>query len=401
MTGPPGPGDAPERGARVTVPAPGVEGGTYDVVIEPGLRRRLPELVAARVPASSYPVVADETVAELHGNALAGALREAGHEAPVLSFPPGEGSKTRATWAELTDRMLARGVDRRAVVVAVGGGITGDVAGFVAATCLRGLRVVHVPTSVVAMVDSSVGGKTGVDVPAGKNLVGAFHPPSLVVVDPETTRTLPRSQRAAGLAEVVKHGAILDRDHLEAVQASAERLLDGDPEALGGIVHRSVAIKADVVGRDEKEGGLRKILNFGHTIAHALEAVSGYRLSHGVAVAMGMVAEARLGEELGITELGTVRAVESALSSLELPVRLPAGLEPQAVVERTRTDKKGEGGEARYVLLRRPGQVDPGDGWVHQIPEPVVEAVLRELAEGAPVERTGDEAPRTFGEGDL
>lgn len=380
------PEPAAEGGETVrTVRSAALPGGRYDVVVDPGLLRRLPALLPERVPGSSYPVVADETVAELYGRHLAEGLEKAGLEAPVLTFPPGEPSKSRAAWAELTDALLARGVDRDAVVLAVGGGVTGDLAGFVAATCLRGLRVVQVPTSLVAMVDSSVGGKTGVDVPAGKNLVGAFHPPSLVAVDPETVATLPRVQRAQGLAEAVKHGAIRHRGHLEEVARWAGRLLEGAPEETAAVVRRSVGIKAGVVAEDEREGGLRRILNFGHTVGHALEAATEYRLPHGEAVAVGMAVEARLGEARGLTEPGTAESLESALASLELPVRVPAALDPADVVARTRSDKKGARGRARYVLLRRLGEVDTGEGWVHAVPEPEVEAVVRELREPGPV----------------
>ena len=368
-----------EASRTLLVSADGLPDGHYEVMVQPGLLHRLPSVLAERVPGSSYPVVADERVAELYGASLAEALRQHGLHAPLLTFPPGEGSKNREVWARLMDGLLEEGVDREAVVLSVGGGVTGDLAGFVAATCLRGLRVVQVPTSLVAMVDSSVGGKTGVDVPAGKNLVGAFHPPSLVAVDPETVRTLPRARRAEGLAEVVKHGAIRDRAHLEEVEGWSEPLLAGALQETAAVVYRSVQVKAQVVGQDEREGGLRRILNFGHTVGHALEVATDYRMPHGEAVAAGMVAEARLGEALGVTEAGTAHGLERVLQGLDLPVRVPAELDPEAVVLGTRTDKKGARGRARYVLLRHLGAVAEGEGWVHSVEEGEVRTIIRSL----------------------
>jgi len=261
--------------------------------------------------------------------------------------------------------------------VALGAGMTGDLGGFVAATYMRGIPVVQVPTSLVAMVDASVGGKTGLDVPGGKNLVGAFHPPRLVLADPEVLVTLPRAQRSGGLAEAVKHGAIRDLGHMEAIRSAAAGLLDGDPEVSAGIVAASVRIKATVVAEDEREGGLRRILNFGHTLAHAIESVTDFAVSHGEAVAMGMVLEARVGEELGVTTPGTASGLAGLLEELELSVHRPQGCGTEELLSATRTDKKAAGGRVRYVLLEEVGRVHPGGGsWVHQVEDAVVRSVL-------------------------
>lgn len=378
-------------------PAPTVRvragGGTadYDVLIEGGLLRRLPELLRSRVGAHRYAILADETVADLYGDPLLRRMEEAGLGADMHTFPPGEGSKSRRSWSGLTDALLRAGHGRDSAVVALGGGVTGDLAGFVAATFMRGIPVVQVPTSLVAMVDASVGGKTGLDVPAGKNLVGAFHPPLLVVVDPDVVGSLPRIERAQGLVEAVKHGAILDRAYLERLERRAGSLLDGTPEALAEEVRRSVEIKADVVSRDEREGGPRQILNFGHTLGHALEAEAAYRLGHGSAVALGMLLEARLGERLGITENGTADVLSRVLERLELP-RGPEDLggvfradpDPERVVGWTREDKKGRSGRCRYVLLARPGAVArSAEAWTHDVPEEAVRNLLSEWMEGA------------------
>ncbi len=352
-------------------------GGSYPVLVERGLLGSLPRLLAAYAPGSHYAVISDGTVASIYGGGVMDSLSGAGFAATLDTFSPGEAFKSRATWATLTDRLLEAGVDRDGVVVALGGGVTGDLAGFVAATYMRGIPVVQVPTSLVAMVDASVGGKTGLDVPGGKNLVGAFHPPRLVLADPEVLATLPRAQRSGGLAEAVKHGAIRDLGHMDAIRQAASGLLDGDPEVSAGIVATSVGIKAAVVAEDEREGGLRRILNFGHTLAHAIESVTDFAVSHGEAVAMGMVLEARVGEVLGITTPGTASGLTGLLEELELSVQRPQGCGTEELLSATRTDKKAAGGWVRYVLLEEVGRVHPGGGsWVHQVEDAVVRSVL-------------------------
>jgi 3-dehydroquinate synthase len=274
--------------------------------------------------------------------------------------------------------MLRAGFGRDSAVVAVGGGVTGDLAGFVAATFMRGVPLVQVPTSLVAMIDSSVGGKTGVDVPEGKNLVGAFHSPRLVVVDPEVSVTLPREERAQGLAEAVKHGAILDPVYLADLEGDIPCVLNGEVGATGRVVVRSIEIKAEVVSKDERESGLRKVLNFGHTIGHAVESALGYRLPHGSCVALGMVLEARIGEALGVTRSGTGETLKGLVALLELPTELPPGLDPETVLAFTRSDKKGREGRPRYVLLAQAGQVASGADWAREVPDDLVLSVLRE-----------------------
>jgi 3-dehydroquinate synthase len=355
--------------------------GDYPVMVGRGLLRRTAEVVAGRVPGvRRWAVVSDSRVAPLHGRIVHSALEAADLALDLLTFPAGERNKTRTQWADLTDRLIAAGLGRDGGVVAVGGGVTGDLAGFVAATFMRGIPVVQVPTSVVAMVDSAVGGKTGVDTPAGKNLVGAFHPPRLVLVDPDTVGTLPRPERAQGWAEAVKHGAIVDAAYLDGLAERAPALLDGDPETVLEAVLRSIEIKAGVVGDDEREAGRREILNFGHTVGHALEAQSGYRLPHGSAVSLGMVLEARLGEALGVTDAGTSDHLARALERFQLPTRLdgPGGAAlPDALLLR---DKKVRDGVLRIVFLARPGEVAPAPGapaaWAHPVDRESVRSVL-------------------------
>ncbi len=225
-----------------------------------------------------------------------------------------------------------------------------------------------------------MGGKTGVDVPAGKNLVGAFHPPRLVLADTDLCATLPRAERSQGLAEALKHGAILDSDYFSWIDRNAESLLDGDPGTTASLVARSVELKARVVSEDEREGGFRQILNFGHTLGHALEAASDYRIPHGSAVALGMVLEARLGERLGITTPGVAALLARTLRKLELPTILSDPMDPDRLIGLASRDKKARGGVSRCVLLSELGEVDRGEGWSRELDPSVVRDFL--LKEG-------------------
>src|SRR5690606_11333108 len=292
----------------------------------------------------------------LHGEPLRRALEAAGLPAELLVHAAGETSKTRATWSALTDGLLTKAFDRDTCVVALGGGVTGDLAGFVAATYLRGVPVVQVPTSLLAMVDASVGGKTAVDTAHGKNLVGAFHPPRLVVVDPLVLRTLPVTELRAGAAEMVKHAAIADVRYLDRIRTAAAGLC-ADAErgsaGLGELIERSIEIKAGVVGRDPLEQGERAVLNFGHTLGHALERELAYDIPHGHAVAIGMVLAARVGEVLDITAGGTSDMLADALRTLGLPVSLPGDVARGRLLAAAATDKKARAGRLRFVLLER------------------------------------------------
>ena len=276
--------------------------------------------------------------------------------------------------------MLAKGYGRDSAVIALGGGVVGDLAGFVAATFMRGIPVVQVPTTLVAMVDASIGGKTAVDTPAGKNLVGAFHSPAAVLIDPQLLATLPLRELRAGFAEVVKHGVIADEPYLREVAGSASKLLSAPSDLMGdsmlSLIVRSVEIKADIVSRDEREEGLRKTLNFGHTIGHAVELVSGYSLLHGEAVAIGMALESKLAEQIGVARIGTAATITKALQSAGLPTDLPPGFEPDAVIEAMGSDKKGVSGKTRFALPLRIGAMAGAEtGWT----VPVSDDQLREV----------------------
>jgi len=337
------------------VPVPG--GQAYDVVIQPGSIDRVSAWVPETVPAHRYVVIADSQVARLYGPRIMDGLAAADLDTVMFTFPAGEWNKSREQWAGLSDRLLAASVGRDSAVIALGGGVTGDLAGFVAATYMRGVPVVQVPTTLLAMLDSSVGGKTGVDTEAGKNLIGAFHHPRLVVIDTTTLTTLPRTQRLAGLAEAIKTAAILDADLFAWIEANASVLADGDVDALTVLVRRTLAHKIEVVTADPTESGRRAILNFGHTVGHAIEALEGYTVLHGEAVAAGMRVEARLGESLGVTEAGTARRLEALLEACGLDRAWEGERRPEEIVEAMSLDKKVRADRPRCVLLARIGEV--------------------------------------------
>lgn len=346
-------------------------GGGYEVRIEPGALRELGAACREALPgAHRFAVVSDSKVARLYGQEAVASLRAAGADAGLHAFPAGEWNKSRTEWARLTDAMVRAGCGRDAAVVALGGGVTGDLAGFVAATYMRGVPVIQVPTSLLAMLDSAVGGKTGVDTEAGKNLVGAFHDPALVLIDPDLLATLPAHQRRAGLAEAVKTAAILDADLWGWMEERSDPLRDGDADALPTLVHRVVEHKIRVVERDPRESDLRAVLNFGHTVGHALELLGGYSILHGEAVASGMRVEAWLGESLGVTEAGTARRLAALLAACGLDRAWEEERSPGQLWEALGRDKKMRGGRVRCVLLRRIGEVARTDDGLHAFPIP-------------------------------
>ncbi len=339
---------------RVQVP-----GAAYRVVFGPGALRDPGPLLARAGLGERFVVLADARVAALYGPVVVRSLRRAGAQAELLVFPPGERSKTLATAAKLYRALVALGADRDTAIVALGGGVTGDLAGFVAATYLRGVPWVALPTTVLAQVDASIGGKTGVDLPEAKNLVGAFHQPRLVLCDPRALATLPPRHYRAGLAEIVKVGAALDARLFANLERDAERLLAHDPAAYLRAAVPAVRAKARIVAQDERERGRRALLNYGHTIGHALETLGGYRRwLHGEAVAMGISAALEIAHRAGIADETTVRRQRELLARLDLPIRLPQ--HPPRVSARqllaiAGRDKKARSGRLALVLTRRIG----------------------------------------------
>ena len=325
---------------------------SYDVHVGPGLLGRLGQAIAAMDGVTSAAVVTDSNVGPLYGRRAVDAIGAAGIAATRIDFPAGEANKTLATLSNVLDALFAArpAVDRSTVVVALGGGVAGDLAGLVAALALRGLRFYQCPTSLLADVDASVGGKTAVDHPAGKNLIGAFHQPAGVMIDVETLKTLPRCELIGGLAECVKHGVIRDANLLDYIEANAAGILECEPAVMTELIARNVAIKAAVVAADEREAGERAHLNFGHTIVHAIEVLAGYgELSHGQAVSLGMVAANHIAIARGLLDGADAERIERLLDKLELPTRRP-GLDADEIRRIMQHDKKALGGRVRFVL---------------------------------------------------
>jgi 3-dehydroquinate synthase len=338
---------------------------SYDIVVGSGVIGSIGPAVAA-TGAKRAIVITDAAVADFHAANTAASLKSSGLDVATLTVPSGEASKSVTALERLWNEMARLAVDRHTHVVGVGGGVVGDLSGFAAATFGRGLPVWHVPTTLVAQVDSAIGGKTGINLGAGKNLVGSFWQPRGVMADVDTLATLPDREFKSGLAEVVKYGMILDPDFFDWLEANTGAILGRHAAALGHVVGRSAALKADVVERDEREiTGLRAILNYGHTFAHAYETAAGYgTLLHGEAVAIGMVSAAALAQSLGRIGPDIVARQEQLLRAFDLPVAVPTGpgFTSDALLATMARDKKTVGGRLRFVLPTRIGHVELVDG---------------------------------------
>ena len=325
---------------------------SYPILVGEGLLRQ-PDLVRQYVPARDLLIVSNTTVAPLYMKALTEALGDRRLVEAIL--PDGESHKTLATVARILDVLVANRFGRDCTVVALGGGVVGDMAGFAAACYQRGVAYVQIPTTLLAQVDSSVGGKTGVNHPGGKNLIGAFHQPVAVIADASTLTTLPVRELRAGLAEVIKYGLLGDAPFFDWLEAHMDELLATDPKALSYVIQRSCEIKAQFVGRDEREQGDRALLNLGHTFGHAVEAATRYtRWLHGEAIGAGLLMAAAMSHECGMLEAGQVDRLRRLLERVGLPVRID-GVTPGVALEHMRIDKKVQGGRMRLILLRAIG----------------------------------------------
>ena len=349
---------------------------SYDIVIYSGGTEQAGRLLTTWLKLDTARglrilLVADAAVCGLYGSAVQRSLEASGAEVRSATVPSGEQSKSYEQMQNLYDHLVNMTADRKTIVVAVGGGVTGDLAGFVAATYARGLRFVQVPTTLLSMVDSSVGGKTGINHPRGKNLIGAFHQPIGVIIDLATLKSLPDREYRSGLAEVVKYGVILDAEFFDYLEQHVAELNSRDTDVLRHVIARSCELKADVVRQDEYETtGLRAVLNYGHTFGHAFEAMAGYgTLLHGEAVSIGMICASRLAESLGrITEVET-RRQEELLAALRLPVSVPTDMVTRHddIVKCMMLDKKTEGRELRFVLPSRIGHVETVRGILPEV----------------------------------
>lgn len=368
----------------ITVP---LSDRSYDVVISPGGIDQLGEWLMGRQPGQNSPIpklgkkmllVSNPTVFDHYGERAIAALTRVGFDVAPCLLPDGEQYKTLDSIQIIYDAALAHRIERSSTFVSLGGGVIGDMTGFAAATWLRGVHFVQVPTTLLAMVDASIGGKTGVNHPQGKNLIGAFYQPRLVLLDPDTLKTLPPREFRAGMAEVIKYGVIWDADLFEKLEMAAGISTHGTlpEELLQTILARSCQAKADVVSQDEKESGLRAILNYGHTIGHAVESLTGYTsVIHGEAVAIGMVAAGQLAVELGKWDAALQQRQIDLIRKTELPTQIPAALDAQAVVEILQTDKKVEAGQVKFILPSAIGTVE----MIKQVPSETILAVVQAL----------------------
>lgn len=345
---------------------------SYPILIENGLMADIGNDLKKRSIAKRFVVIADTTVAKLYGDAVLASLAQAGLPTDLITFPAGEASKTLATVATLASRLAQTGLDRKDGLIALGGGVTGDITGFLASSYMRGIPFVQIPTTLLAQVDSSVGGKTGVDIPEGKNLVGAFYQPRAVYIDSQVLQSLPKAELLNGIAEVIKYGVIYDHDFFIFLENHRTAILALELPVLEQLIETCCSIKAKVVAQDEREANLRRILNFGHTIGHAVEADSGYQLAHGSAIAIGMIAASRLAVAKGMFSTAEATRLWDLIHAFGLPTTIPATANRDKMKGYLLTDKKTVAGRPFFVLPTAIGHVKITD----DVDEALIDQVL-------------------------
>lgn len=328
---------------------------SYPIMIEQGVLDNVGSYLKTHKPGNRYAIITDDKVAKLYLPQLERSLDQAGISYESIIFSSGEENKNLTTFSTILSQLAQKKFDRGACVIALGGGVTGDLAGFVAASYMRGINFVQIPTTLLSQVDSSVGGKTGVDLPEGKNLVGAFYQPKAVFIDPNVLQTLPEEELLGGLAEVIKYGMIWSEDFFEFLDTNRESILQLQPDVIIETILTSCKIKAEVVAKDEREGGLRRILNFGHTLGHAVETESQYTMIHGLAVSIGMVAAARISELKGLISRQEVERAIRLLTDYNMPVEVPKEYNRNNILDYLLVDKKVINGKVIFVLCDKIG----------------------------------------------
>jgi len=376
---------------RIIVRLKSYQDDSYPLIIGERVFPRIAEELTRNPLGDSYAIIADSNVARLYGENFKRMMRDKNLRAFLLSFPAGEKSKTVKVWQSLIEKMLKSGLGRDSCVIALGGGVTGDLAGFVSASYLRGIPFIQVPTSLLAMLDASIGGKVGIDLPSGKNLIGAFFQPKAVYIDLTFLETLPKIHLLNGMAEAVKSGLIADRALFAMIEKKGNECLKLNLEILRKVIKRALLVKAGVVEQDEMETlGLRKILNYGHTIGHSLEALSGYQLLHGFAVSLGMRASARISVEMGFLKEIDAQRQNKVLDSLGFPGKIPGRLCKIIKTSSGKTrffdyltqDKKVRSGQLEMVLLSEIGRVKRFDNsWTVPVSKQMIELGLKEILE--------------------
>jgi len=349
---------------------------SYSIEIKHGLLSD-PEMIYQMLSpyGSRFAFIADETAASIYGNALVQSLLKYGMKALIFSFPAGEENKTRRTKEFLENQLFENNFGKDTCIIALGGGVTTDIAGFVAGTYCRGIPLIMVPTSLLGMVDASIGGKTGVNTSAGKNLLGCIYQPSKVLIDTKTLNTLPMRELRNGIVEMIKHGLIADPIYFDYLDKNYENLLALDPEILQKAIYESCIIKKTIVEQDENENGMRRLLNFGHTVAHALETLSSYAIPHGEAVAIGMLVEGHISMQLGNLDSCSLQQIRKILKQYGLPLKLPYHIKEQLIIDAMSIDKKSKNGVPRFVILNKIGSPLICD---NQYCTPVDEAIIKQ-----------------------
>ncbi len=348
---------------------------SHDIRIGRNILDRVVLLIAKNHKAARYVIVTDSNVNPIYGHNLQGAMTEAGLKAAVLEIPAGETSKTMSTVMEIAGRLLDLGADRGTLLIALGGGVVGDLTGFIASVYMRSVPYIQIPTTLIGQVDSAIGGKTAVDLPWGKNLLGTFYQPRAVFIDLDYLKTLPPKEYSNGLAEIIKYGMIEDDKMFKFLEENMEEVKNRDAGHLLKIVETCCRIKKSIVEIDEHEQGLRRILNFGHTLGHALEAVSDYTLSHGEGVALGMIGAAKLSAKMRYLPDNDLARLEKVIAAAGLPTRIGAGLALQTVIERLKMDKKKKDDVVHFVLVKKIGLPFVNGS----ISDPMIAEVLEEM----------------------
>lgn len=361
----------------IVVKIPAIPATTYPILIQSGLLQRPDRWLPTKVPFEEIVIITDHIVKKIYGQALMKALQKSGYRVLLLAFRAGESAKNQRSKQILEEKMLRHGCGRHTLCLALGGGVVGDLAGFISATYMRGIPLVQIPTSLLAMVDSSVGGKTAIDTRYGKNLIGAFWQPTAVVADIHCLSTLPRKHRINGLIEAIKMALTSNQKNWQWIEKNLSRCLADDKKILLKLIQEAVKIKADIVAQDVKENGPRMILNCGHTIGHALEIVSGYKILHGYAVAYGILVEAKIAELLGFLPSANYAAILALFAKLEIYPQDFRHYDINKIIQATRRDKKNKSGEVRYILLKSIGSVYiDGHAYAHPVPDNIVKQAL-------------------------
>jgi 3-dehydroquinate synthase len=328
---------------------------SYEIHIGKGITDRMALLINKNHKMGHYVMITDDCVGRLYGQKLLAGLKDVGLNVDLIEFPAGEASKNINTALDIAGKLLKLGSDRETCLIALGGGVVGDIVGFIASVFMRSIPYIQIPTTLIAQVDSSVGGKTAIDLPHGKNLLGTFYQPSAVFADLSFLETLPEKEFNNGLAEIIKYGVIEDEKMFHTLEDHMDAIKLKDSALLLKLVENCCRIKKSIVEIDEKEQGLRRILNFGHTLGHALEALSQYTITHGEGVAMGMIAAARLSEKLGYLEGKETQRIEALIRSAGLPGKIPASIAGDSIISQLRMDKKKKGDIVHFVLLKKIG----------------------------------------------